>query len=250
MSTLKPTVPSACSAGHSPTSLISTRAQSSVQPVTAIFNLRGRLAYSRLPVKKAEIAWATGYASTTSFGVDARHRARADVARRVAARLHRGEPDLPETLPDPGHVGDADPVQLDVLARREVGVAVAEHRAVVGALGERVGRHPDLAHLGRRHDPARHLDAHHERVAALALGVDADPLQALLLAGHLVDGVGPLLGVGVDHRLGHLEGVARQLQLLDGVQLADVAVRPDELEAAVTPAPELHAIGIVEVTRH
>ena len=66
MSTLKPTVPSACSAGHSPMSLISTRAQSSVQPVTAILNLRGRLAYSRLPVKKAEIAWATGNASTTS----------------------------------------------------------------------------------------------------------------------------------------------------------------------------------------
>ena len=56
MSTLKPTVPSACSAGHRPMSLISTRAQSSVQPVTAILNLRGRLAYSRLPVKKAEMA--------------------------------------------------------------------------------------------------------------------------------------------------------------------------------------------------
>ena len=50
-STLKPTVPSACSAGHSPTSLISMRAQSSVHPVTAIFHFRGRLAYSRLPVK-------------------------------------------------------------------------------------------------------------------------------------------------------------------------------------------------------
>ena len=47
-------------------SLISTRAQSSVQPVTAILNLRGRLAYSRLPVKKAEMACATGSASTTS----------------------------------------------------------------------------------------------------------------------------------------------------------------------------------------
>ena len=35
-------------------------------------------------------------------GVDARHRARADVARRVATRLHGGQPDLPEALPDPG----------------------------------------------------------------------------------------------------------------------------------------------------
>ncbi len=59
-------VPSARSAGHSPMSLISTRAQSSPQPVTAILNLRGRLAYSRLPVKKAETARATGSASTSS----------------------------------------------------------------------------------------------------------------------------------------------------------------------------------------
>ena len=66
ISTLNPTVPSARSAGHRPMSLISTRAQSSVQPVTAILNLRGRLAYSRFPVKKAEMAWATGNACTTS----------------------------------------------------------------------------------------------------------------------------------------------------------------------------------------
>ena len=65
-STLKPTAPSDCSAGQSPTSLISTHAQSSVQPVTATFHLRGRFAYSRLPVKKAEMACATGNASTSS----------------------------------------------------------------------------------------------------------------------------------------------------------------------------------------
>ena len=38
-----------------------------MHPVTAIFHLRGRLAYSRLPVKYAEIARATGNASTTSL---------------------------------------------------------------------------------------------------------------------------------------------------------------------------------------
>ena len=143
--------------------------------MTAILNLRGRLAYSRLPVKKAEMAWATGRASTTSFGVDARDRARADVARRVAARLHRGQPDVPEALPDPGDVGDADPVELNVLARREVGVAVAEDGAVVGALGEGVGRHADLADLGRGHHPAGDLDPHHEGIAALALRIHARP---------------------------------------------------------------------------
>ena len=65
-STLKPTVPSSRRAGHSPMSLISAWAQSSRQPVTLSLNLRGRLAYSRLPVKKSEIAWATGWASSTS----------------------------------------------------------------------------------------------------------------------------------------------------------------------------------------
>ena len=45
-------------------------------------------------------------------------------------------------------------------------------------------------------------------------------------------------------------GMARELQLLDGIQLADVAVGPDELEPAVTPTPELHPVGVVEVTRH
>ena len=38
-----------------------------MHPVTATFHFLGRLAYSRFPVKKAEIACATGYASTTSL---------------------------------------------------------------------------------------------------------------------------------------------------------------------------------------
>ena len=184
------------------------------------------------------------------FLVDARHRARAHVAGRVAAGLHGRQPDLPEALPDPGHVGDADPVQLNVLARREVGVAVPEDRAVLGPFGERVGRHTDLADLGGGHDPSGHLDPHHEGVAALALRVHPDPFQALLLAGHLGDGFGALLGVRVDDRLSNLERVPRELQLLDGIELADVPVRPDELEAAVPPAPELHPIGVIEVTWH
>ena len=141
-------------------------------------------------------------------------------------------------------------MQLNVLACGEVGVAVPEDGAVVGPLGEGIGRHAHLAHLGGCHDPARHLDAHHEGVAALTLRVHADPLHPLHLARHGVDRRGTLLGVGVDDRLGHLEGMALQLQLLGRVELADVAVGADELEAAVAPAAELHAIGIVEVTRH
>ena len=45
-------------------------------------------------------------------------------------------------------------------------------------------------------------------------------------------------------------GCRGELQLLDGVELADVPVRPDELEPAVTATAELHPVGIVEVTRH
>ena len=82
------------------------------------------------------------------------------------------------------------------------------------------------------------------------LRVHADPLHPLHLARYGVDGGGALLGVGVDDRLRHLEGVALQLHLLGRVELADVAVGTDELEPAVTPAAELHAIGIVQVTRH
>ena len=48
-------------------SLISAWAQSSTHPVTEILNLRGRLAYSRLPVKKAETASATGRPSKASW---------------------------------------------------------------------------------------------------------------------------------------------------------------------------------------
>ena len=201
--------------------------------MTAILNLRGRLEYSRLPVKKAEMAWATGKASTTSpasmpeTGHEHTLRAESPQAWTVV------RPDVPEALPDAGHVGDADPVELDVLAGREVGVAVAEDRAVVGSLGEGVGRHTDLADLGGGHHPAGHLDPHHEGVAALPLRVHADPLEPLQLARHLGDGVGALLGVGVDDGLGHLEGMAGELQLLDRVQLADVAVGTDELQAAL-----------------
>jgi hypothetical protein len=44
--------------------------------------------------------------------------------------------------------------------------------------------------------------------------------------------------------------MARQLHLLDGVQLADVPIRTDELQTAITPTAELHPVGIVEVAGH
>ena len=53
-------MPSSSRAGTRARSLISAWAQSSRQPVTLILNLRGRLAYSRLPVKKSLMATAIG----------------------------------------------------------------------------------------------------------------------------------------------------------------------------------------------
>ncbi len=64
---LNPREPSAARAGHRPMSLISAWAQSSTQPDTDILNLRGRLAYSRFPVKKSETAVAMGSPSKASW---------------------------------------------------------------------------------------------------------------------------------------------------------------------------------------
>ncbi len=164
-----------CSAGHRPMSLISHAGAVLRAPGHRDLELAGKVGV--LPVAGEEGGDGLGHRERLDdlLGVDARDRARAHVARRVATGLHGGQPDVPEALPDPGHVGDADPVELDVLARGEVGVTVAEDRAVVGTLGEGVGRHADLADLGRRHHPAGDLDPHHEGIAALALGVHARP---------------------------------------------------------------------------
>ncbi len=141
-------------------------------------------------------------------------------------------------------------MQLHVLARGEVRVAIAEDGAVVRSLGKGIGRHTDLADLGRGHHTTRHLDPQHERIAALALGVHPDPLQPLLLARHFRDGTRTLLGIGVDDGLSDFEWVPRQLQLLDAVELADIAIRTNELQPAISPTTELHPIGIVEITWH
>ena len=45
-------------------------------------------------------------------------------------------------------------------------------------------------------------------------------------------------------------GCRDSFSLLDGIELADVAVGPDELQPTVAPAAELHPIGVVQITRH
>src|SRR5436190_1671427 len=71
-----------------------------------------------------------------------------------------------EPAPDLGHVPDADPVQLHVLARREVAEALPEHRAGLGAPSELVGDLTDGAGLDGVESTAWNLDADHEGVPA------------------------------------------------------------------------------------
>ncbi len=149
-SRLKPTSPSDGAGGPQPDVVdLRLRAVLDATASTLILNLRGRLAYSRLPVKYSVIARATGRASKISFRVDAGDGTAEDVARGVTTGLDRREPDLLESLPDPRDVADPDPVDLNVLAGGQIGVAVAEHGAVVGTLAEDVCDEADLAGLRR-----------------------------------------------------------------------------------------------------
>jgi hypothetical protein len=108
-------------------------------------------------------------------------------------------------------------VHLHVLARREVQEVVAEVGVGDRTVGEVRGDPAyDLRLLGRQ-DAARHLHAHHEGVAALFLGVDPDPLEALDLAGNLAHGR-EIPGIGVYYRPVDLERVPLELYLLDLVE--------------------------------
>ena len=248
--TLNPSVPSAARAGHRPMSLISAWAQSSTAPGDADLELAGQVGVVAVAGEEVRDGpSATGRASKTSS---------ASTPDTGQHRTLRAESPQAWTVVSPtsakrsqirGHVPDADPVDLDVLAGGDVGVAVAEDGAVVGALAEGVGDHADLAGLVGGEHAAGHLHPHHEGVAALALGVEADPLEPLQLPGHRGDGAGTLLGVAVDDGVGHLEGVALELPALDLVQLADRAVGPDEVHGALVAA-DLDPERVVPVAGH
>src|SRR2546426_6913931 len=113
-------------------------------------------------------------------GVQAGERAAGDVARDVAARPHRGDPGAPERLEDVGQALERYPVELDVLADRDVGDAA---RVALGEPGDRaklVGlqltvRDPDADHEVARRLALAALSA--DRADAVALGVDAPPTE-------------------------------------------------------------------------
>ena len=138
-------------------------------------------------MKNSEMAERGGQRVENLFSVQARYRAAQDVTRRVTASLDRRYPDPLEALPYPRDVADPDPVDLNVLTSRQICVAIAENRTVVGSLAENVCNKTDLASLRRAQSAARNLHPHHEGVAALSLRVEADPLEPLLLSGHRCD---------------------------------------------------------------
>ena len=127
-------------------------------------------------------------------------------------------------------------MDLNGLAGSQVRIAVAEHRIVVGSLAEHVGHEPYLAGLDRVKTATRDLDPHHERVATLALRVEADPLEPLLLAWDCSDRCGTCRCVGVDDRVRYVERVAVELPAFDLVQLTCLAVRTQKLHRDSEPA--------------
>lgn len=137
------------------------------------------------------------------------------------------------------------PVELNGLTRREIGVMVPEQRVFDGTFPEGFRGETDLAKLVRAHDAAGNFDAHHERVATLALRVDPDPLESLDLAGHCGERVDPFLRVPRDDRLGDLEGVAAQLEQLLLIEFADVAIRIEKGHGGLAGTVEVEAVRVI-----
>ena len=114
-------------------------------------------------------------------------------------------------------------------------------------MGVALGDEPDLAGLLGGQHATGYLDAHHERIAALALGVEADPLEALDLTRDGIEGLDPFDRVGLDDALGHLEGVTAELHHLRVGELAEVAIGAEEGELSLVGTAEVEAVGIVGV---
>ena len=156
-------------------------------------------------------------------GGDAGQRAAQDDARGVAAGLGGLQPDLLEAAPDLGHVLDADPVVLDVLAVADVGRAPRE-------LGGDVG---EDAQLAQGQGAAVEADPEHEVLVGqlgvvelggaaavdprLALGVQAPPAEP---AAEVLrrDGGEALPGVDLLDALPDVEAAVLLLPLLVGVE--------------------------------
>ena len=95
------------------------------------------------------------------IGVHSGHRASSYVARDIATSAGRVEADLPEAVKHLRQRFDRDPMQLDILANREIGNSVGVAASEIG----------DGAKLRRSHHPVRDSEAHHESLNGLALAI-------------------------------------------------------------------------------
>src|SRR4051812_1097614 len=133
---------------------------------------------------------------------DPRQRAADDVARDVAARAGRGQPDRRQAPEDLRNVVERDPVDLEALARRAVDDPAAE---VLGDRGH------DLGLIGGQ-DPPDDLRAEDEVAGLAAVRVDPVPLQEhQVIVGERL----PALARGAHQVRVDVESVLLELRLLD-----------------------------------
>ena len=137
------------------------------------------------------------------LGIQAGHGTSCNVAHRIAAAAHRRQADALEGREHLGQLLDLDPMQLDVLAGRELGIIAAEPLRKLA----------DGAVLGRRQDAAGDLDAQHE-VAHLGLVVvQAVPLKA----DHILFGDVQVVALGQLRDL--VDDVQRELLRLEALDV-------------------------------
>src|SRR5919106_2395141 len=139
-----------------------------------------------------------------------------DIPGSISACLGRGEADSLELAPYLGHVLDADPVELDVLAVGDIGEVAAES----------LRQAPDHRRLLARQLTSGDANAEHEVAVGLGpLGVEAVPAEAVAqVAGP--DRAEALLGVAAFDPGPDVQAVVLALRLLGGVEGLPVAEGP------------------------
>ena len=157
-----------------PMSLISCWAQWWRHEQTETLNLRGRFEKRRLPTKCVDSSSTIGRESKNSSAVAPASGQPDHVAPDVAAGLGAREADAVERVEDLGQVLDAQPVQLQALARRHVS----------GRATEAHGEIADRAQLLRGDRAVRDAHAQHEVAVLLGpLRVHAPPLREREVVG-------------------------------------------------------------------
>ena len=153
--------------------------------------------------------------------VETGQRASGHIAHYIAARALRRKPNLRQRIHDLRQRLDGQPVQLNILPRRNVGDAACVLRSNVC----------DDMQLVRGQQPVRQPDAHHEVLAGFALAAaatgHAQPIALRVDAPPLEVGSGPLrqnAGASRARELPHLipgvPGVLRELQAFSTKQEA------------------------------